>query len=101
MNSTQKAELTMPASRNFRLPLHMLTGGLIALVAVVSDLAKKVPAWTPAQTAVLAAGLAIAALGLLPDIRFISRLSANICLSILSLFVFVVASEAFFRLIRF
>jgi hypothetical protein len=101
MNSTQKAELTLPAGRNFRLPLHILTGGLIALAAVVSDFAKKVPAWTPAQTAVLAAGLAIAALGLLPDIRFITRLSANICLSILSLFVFLVVSEAFFRLIRF
>jgi hypothetical protein len=101
MNSTQKAEVRKVPGRNFRLPLHLFTGGLIALAAVVSDYARKVPAWTPTQTAILAAGLAIAALGLLPNIRFISRLSANICLSILSLLVFVVVSEAFFRLIRF
>lgn len=101
MNSMQKAELTMAGSRNVRLLLHVFTGGLIALAAVVSDFAKKVPAWTPAQTGILAAGLAIAALGLLPDRQFISRVSVNICLSILTLFAFVVVSEAFFRLVRF
>ena len=82
--------------------MHLSAGGLVALTAILADyMLGNSPDWGLLQTLTLAAGLLIMALGFLPDIRIVHRLSTNICLSLLSVFVILVVCEGFFRAIAF
>ncbi|WP_089728948.1 hypothetical protein [Candidatus Thiosymbion oneisti] len=90
----------MTIGKPTRILLHLFTGGIVSLTAILIML-RQIPGWEPVQTLVLAAGSGIIALGFVPNLGFVSRASTDICLSILSLFTILTLCEGFFRIIEF
>lgn len=75
----------------------------MVLASVLADHILSQPrVWGLMQSLALVTGLGIVAIGFVhPHIGIIFRVSANICLSLLSLFVFIAVGEVFFRVIGY
>ena len=82
--------------------MHLSAGGLVALTAILGDhMLGNSPDWGLLQTLTLAAGSLIIALGFLPYMGIVHRVSTNLCLSLLSVFMLLAVCEVFFRAIAF
>jgi hypothetical protein len=89
-------------SKRISLFLHLAAGGALILTAILADaILQKPPEWGRLHFMVLGAGLLLLFIGCLPEIPFIFRLSTNLSLSVLFLFVSVIICEGFFRAIGF
>ena len=81
--------------------LHVLTGGLVALAAVLADaILGLTPSFGPTQLAVLVAGLLLIGAGFFPRPIW-ARMTGTLCLSLLSVLVLLAIGEAFFRAIAY
>jgi UDP-N-acetylmuramyl pentapeptide phosphotransferase/UDP-N-acetylglucosamine-1-phosphate transferase len=96
----QKAR-TLPQRRTVY--LHVLAGGLVILLSIFVDyILAEPPAWGPMQSVTLATGIGIVAIGFAdPHGSIISRVSSNLCLSLLGVFLLLAAGEVFFRAVAF
>lgn len=89
-------------SGNLRVVLHLAAGGAVALTSLLADSILAQPhAWGLMQSIGLVTGLGIIGFGFVHPADSLSRLSTNLCLSLLSVFVFLAVGEGFFRVILF
>lgn len=92
----------MTDNKRIRVFLHLSTGGALALVSILADyMSWSVAGWGLMQTLCLATGLVTILTGFVLPTGVVSRVSTNICLSILSVIIILVLSESAFRLIGF
>lgn len=86
-----------------RVLLHLLAGSAVILVSVLADHILSQPrVWGPTQSLALVTGFVIIAIGFLPmPMGIIYRVSNNLSLILLTVFVFTAVAEGFFRLIGY
>ncbi len=96
----EEAPMSMTDSERTRAALHLLAGGMLALVSALADaLLGQVRHWGPGERMGLVLGLGLMAIGLVPrHTAAISRVSTRLCLSWLSLLTFLAAGEAVCRM---
>lgn len=93
----------MRDSRRIRVLLHSLAGSLVVLTSILADQILGQPrAWGLLQYLGLMTGLGIVAIGFV-GLRagIVPRISTNLCLALVCLFLFLAAGEGFFRAIGF
>ena len=86
-----------------RVLIHLLAGGGVVLTSFLADrILSQTFFWGLPQSLALVTGLGIIAIGFVPlHMGVIPRVSTNLCLSLLSLFVFFAVGEGFFRVIGY
>lgn len=81
---------------------HLAAGSILFLLSFWADaILGQHPDWGLLETLTVGGGLLILGMGFLPHQGVLSRVSTNICLFLLSLFVCLALAEGFFRAIRF
>ena len=94
---------TMTNCKRLRVILHLLAGGLMILISVMADIILGQHfIWGPKKSLFLVIGIGIVTIGFMHRHEgVISRVSTNLCLSLLSIFMFLAVLEGFFRGIGF
>jgi len=92
----------MELSQRPRLILHVFAGSFLVVAAVAADFVMgKTPDWGQQQTVALTMGGLIVLFGVTIRRGVLARSTTNLCLSMLSIFIFISMAEVFFSLIEF
>jgi len=87
--------------RHIRVFLHLSAGGVLVLVSMWADYILGNPSdWGLKEALALVAGLVIIAMGFITHTGIVSRISTNICLALLSLFVVLALGEVVGIIVR-
>jgi hypothetical protein len=87
-------------SRRLRLAVHMLAGGMLALLAVFADpILGRPREWGAVESATLAAGLLIAVAGLVLRGGRLADRAAGLCLAVIAILITLAAAEGVVRVL--
>lgn len=92
----------MTGAKRIQIALHLCAGSACIAAAILGDgVFEQAPLWGPVQSAGVTAGVLLIMAGFLNEELRIARVSARLCLSILSLFATLAILEAMFWAVGF